>query len=126
MVIIAILALVLRFAFERIIKITVSQNDVNAQATLRLISTALENYAKDNKGVFPDDLSVLIRNNPQYLDKDYIVKSPIRGYDYNCSRLEALGYSCSATPVKCRLTGNTLYTVTTGGLVVSEGCGGKE
>jgi len=122
MIVIALFALALRFGIERIIKITIGQNDAFAQATLKLISIALENYAKDHNGVFPDDLSVLIKNNPAYLDKDYITKSPIKGYEYNCSRLEASGYSCLATPTRCGLTGNMLYTVTTAGLVVSEVC----
>lgn len=122
MVTIAIFALVLRFAIDKVIKITVEQNDTNAQTTLKLISAALENYAKNNSGVFPDALSVLIKNDPPYLDKDYINKSPVRGYEYNCSRLEASGYSCSAAPIKCGLTGTMFYTVTTGGLVVSEAC----
>jgi type II secretory pathway pseudopilin PulG len=126
MVIIAILALILRFAVERILEITIQQNDSNAQATIKLISVALENYARDHQGTFPGSLSVLTQNNPPYLDKDYIVKSPLKGYEYSCSRLEASGYSCSATPIKCKISGRTVYMVSTGDLVVSEICSPKE
>lgn len=126
MVIAALFALILRFAIERLIEINIKQNDSNAQATIKLISAALENYARDHQGAFPSSLSVLTRNNPPYLDKDYIAKSPLKGYEYSCLRLEASGYSCSAVPLKCKFSGKTIYTITTGGLVVSESCNGRE
>lgn len=126
MIIIAICALLLRFLITQIIKINIEQNESNAQATLKLISTALENYAKDNQGVFPLSFSLLTQAIPPYLDRDYIVSSPLRGYNYSCLRLEPSGYSCSANPTRCKLTGNTVYTITSGGLLLSEECSSKE
>jgi type II secretory pathway pseudopilin PulG len=126
MIVIAIFSLILRIAIEKIIKINISQNESDASSTLKLISTALENYAKDNQGIFPSNLSILIQTNPPYLDKDYIASSSVKGYNYICSRLESSGYSCSASPVKCKLTGEMLYTITTGNLLVSEECSKKE
>jgi hypothetical protein len=86
----------------------------------------LENYAKDHLGTFPGNLSVLTQGTPPYIDKNYIAESPIRGYYYTCSRLEPSGYSCSATPVKCNLTGRVIYTIVTEGLLLSEWCSKKE
>lgn len=126
MIIIAISAFVLRIAIEEIIKISIEQNDSNAQTTLKLISTALENYAKDNKNAFPSKLDSLTEGQSRYLDKDYITLSPVKGYNYSCSKLEPSGYSCSAAPVKCDLTGKMTYYVSTGGLFVSERCEKKE
>jgi len=126
MVTIAVATLVLRIAIERIIKINIVQNESNAQSTLKLISTALENYAKDHQGVFPSNFSDLTQKNPHYLGTDYIAESPVKGYNYNCSRLEPSGYSCSAMPVGCKLSGKIIYTVTTGGVFVSEECTKKE
>lgn len=126
MIIIAVSALVLRIAVEQIIKINIAQNESNAQSSLRLISTALENYAKDHLGAYPQNLSVLIQETPRYLDRDYLADSPLKGYDYNCLRLDASGYSCSANPVKCNLSGRMTYSVTTGGLIISEDCSRKE
>lgn len=126
MIVIAISALVLRITIERLIKVNITQNESTAQGTLKLISAALENYAKDKGGIFPVNLAVLTQTNPAYLDKDYITHSPIKGYNYSCSRLEPSGYNCSVTPVKCKLTGKMIYTVTTGGLFISEECSKKE
>lgn len=126
MIVIAVSALLLRVSIEQIIKINITQNESNALATLKLISTALENYAKDNHGVFPLSLSVLIQTTPPYLDRDYIGESPIKGYNYTCPKLEPSGYSCGARPVKCNITGKTIYTINTGHSFASEECSKKE
>lgn len=125
-IIIAISSLLLRISIEKIIKINIAQNESNAQATLKLISAALESYAKDHLGAYPTNFTLLVQDNPAYLDKDYLADSPLKGYDYNCSRLELSGYSCLASPTRCSLTGRTTYLVSTGGLIISEECSKKE
>jgi hypothetical protein len=109
-----------------LIKINIAQNESYAQTTLKLISAALESYANNNRQIYPSSITSLTQPKPPYLDKDYLALSPLRGYSYSCSRLESSGYNCSAVPSRCRLTGGTLYTVTTGGLIVSEECNTKE
>jgi len=126
MMVIALSALAIRMIIGEIIGITSSQNESNALSTLKLISAAFENYAKDNQGAYPVKLTVLTQAKPPYLDKDYIKQSPIKGYSYNCSRLDAAGYSCYALPTRCKLTGKVDFTVTTGSLLISEDCDIKE
>lgn len=122
MIVIAISALFLRIAIEQIVKINIEQNQSNAQTTLKLISTALENYSKDNHGSFPAGFSVLTQKPFRYLDKDYISASPVKGYNYTCSKINPSGYNCTALPVICNLTGKLSYVVSTGGLFISEEC----
>jgi competence protein ComGC len=126
MIVIAVLALLLRIGIEKVIKINISQNESDASINLKLISTALENYARDKNGLYPEKFSLLIQAQPAYLEKDYILQSPLKGYDYSCPRLEPSGYTCYAMPVKCNLSGKLVYTVTTGALLVSEDCKKKE
>ena len=123
---IAALAFFLRIGIEQIIKINIAQNESNAAGTLKLVSAALENYAKDKDGSFPEKLSLLTQTTPPYLDKDYIEQVPIKGYSYVCSMLTPSDYLCSAVPVKCNVTGKIIYTITTGGLLISEKCSNKE
>ena len=123
MVAVALSALLLRLAVEQIIKFNIAQNDSNASTTLKLISAAIESYAKDNHQIFPSNLSVLTKNTPPYLDKEYLLHPSMRGYNYSCPRLEASGYSCVAVPLTCNLTGDMVYSVSTGGLLVAERCG---
>lgn len=126
MIVIALSALALRMLIGEVISVTSAQNESNAQSTLKLISTAFENYAKDHQGAYPANIAVLLQSKPAYLDKDYLSQSPIKGYNYNCSRLEATGYSCYATPTRCRLTGKSEFSVTTGSLLISEDCDTQE
>ena len=126
MIVIALSALALRMLIGEVIRVTSSQNESNAQSTLKLISTAFENYAKENQGAYPAKISVLTESKPPYLDRDYIKQSPIKGYSYNCSRLDAAGYSCYAVPTRCKLTGKLEFSVTTGSLLVAEDCDTKE
>ncbi len=126
MIVIALCALALRVFIGEVINVTSSQNESNAQATIKLISTAFENYAKENQGVYPAKLSVLTQSKPPYLDRDYIKQSPIKGYSYNCSRLDAAGYSCQAFPTRCKLTGKVEFSVSTGSLMISEDCDTQE
>lgn len=125
MIIIACLALFLRIAILQFMSINLALNESDAQATLRLISTALENYAKNNNHTFPLHFSLLIETRPPYLDRDYLSLSPLRGYYYSCPRLEGSSYSCSAIPANCNVTGRMTYTVTTGEVLVSEYCAKK-
>lgn len=122
MVIIAVSALLLRIAIDKVIKVVIAQNESTAQSTLKLFAAALEKYAKDNKDIFPTSLKVLTQAKPPYIDRDYVTQSPIKGYDYICSSMTETGYSCSAIPDKCKLTGKMVYTINTGGLFISEDC----
>jgi len=125
-ILIAISALILRSIIERVVKADLAQNEANASTTLKLISAALQNYAKDNRGAFPESISSLLQSNPSYLDKDYVADSPLNGYIYTYSKLAADGYSCSAMPAKCNLSGKFTYSVSTGGVFSSEECSKKE
>lgn len=126
MVVVAVSALLLRFGIEKAIEITISQNESNAQGTLKLISAALENFAKDHLGAYPNELSALTQGTPSYLDEDYTNKSTVKGYDFSCLRLEAAGYNCAAVPARCGLSGKMIYSVSTGGLFITEECSKKE
>jgi len=126
MIVIAVILLLLRFGVEKLIVVTCAQNESDAQSTLKVISAALENYAKDNQGAYPQKVSVLVKSKPSYLDRDYVSQSPVKGYTYNCSRLDSTGYSCYAFPTKCGLSGNVAFTATTGSLFISEDCRTKE
>ena len=122
MILIAISALTIRIAIERIIEFTTAQNESSASGTLKSISVALENFSRNNKGAYPTNFVSLTQAKPAYLDKNYIAISPVKGYIYNCPKLDSTGYICSAVPVNCRLTGKTNYTISTGSLFFSEEC----
>ena len=125
MIIIALSALLLRLGIHKIIIYNLQRNQYVAQDNLKLFSTALENYAKDNQGAYPVNIKQLTEGKPVYLDRNYLAVSVIRGYEYDCQRLDTTGYNCSASPVNCKLTGKVVYTVSTGGLIIAQSCDKK-
>ena len=125
MVAVALSVLLLRFAIHKIILYNIEQNQAAAQVNLKLFSTALENYAKDNKGAYPTDIDQLTKSEPVYLERDYLDASSVRGYEYDCQRLDLSGYNCTAAPVNCKLSGKMIYAMSTGGLIIAESCDKK-
>jgi len=125
MIVVALSALLLRLAVHKIIIYNIEHNQLLAQVNLKLLSTALENYAKNNKNTYPSSIDQLTQSNPVYLERNYLALSSIRGYEYDCPRLDAAGYNCSASPVDCKLTGKMVYSVSTGGLILAESCDKK-
>ncbi|MDD4941572.1 MAG: hypothetical protein PHE65_06695 [Candidatus Omnitrophica bacterium] len=126
-IIMAFVALFLRFAIVQIIQWRIDQNEAAAQESLKLVSTALELYAKDHMGSYPQSLHSLVQSTPAYINPEYIAESSKRrGYAFSCSRLEQASYSCSESPAACGLTGKKVFTVTTGGSMIIEECSKDE
>ncbi|MEW6075330.1 MAG: hypothetical protein AB1530_03385, partial [Candidatus Omnitrophota bacterium] len=126
MISIAVVSLLLRIAIGQIIKINIAQNEADASNTMKLVSAALENYAKNHRDAYPSNLSVLVETTPPYLEKDYTGFDSVKGYEYSCDRLDPSGYSCQAAPVKCMFSGEKSFTIITGGIVSSEDCRRRE
>ena len=122
MMVIAVSALVIRTVTGALIDMNMGQNESNAEGTLKLIAASLENYSNDHRDKYPSDFSDLTQSRPPYLDKDYVTRSPIKGYQYGCLKLEPSGYDCFARPTRCGLTARMIFRVTTGGQLVSESC----
>jgi hypothetical protein len=122
MIVISLTALILRIAIVQFVNFTIVQNEASALETLKLLSTAIENYAKDHLGVFPTSLEALVQSSPPYIEKEYISLSYEKGYNFNCLRLESSGYTCSASPSRCKVSGKKTFTMTTGQVLSAEEC----
>lgn len=118
--IIALVAsLLLKWTFESKVK----ENERQAFTTLKtIVSTALENYAKDHNGTYPASEKDLVSLNQTYLNRMYNGQVT-NGYAYKLE-LSPGGYNLQAVPVTCGAagTGRTAYTVTTGGIVKESLC----
>ena len=126
MIVISLAALILRIAIVQFINFSIIQNEASAQGTLKLITAAIENYAKDHLGVFPTSLEALTQTSPAYIEKEYISLAYQKGYNFNCLRLETSGYTCSASPSRCKISGKKNFIITTGQVITAEECGKKE
>lgn len=129
-IVVAIIALLSAIAIPQILRGRLVQNESAAQATLRTIATAFENYAAANKGQYPSDINAQMVNvTPRYLDKNYFleynVNKPYQGYFYAIVNVTSAGYNVVARPQVCSAegtpgTGSKSYTVTTGGVLSTD------
>ena len=121
MIVVAIVALLAAIAIPNLLRARITGNETYAQATLRTISTAAEDYANLNAGNYPAGIATLTGATPPYLNEDY-TSGARHGYNFACGTMGAAGYSCTATPVTCGTTGTQTFTITTGGVLTSAAC----
>ena len=120
MIVVAIIALLAAIAIPNLLRARLTAGEANAQGTLRTISTACETYAASMQGVYPANEALLTGAAPPYLNRAYNGVT-IQGYVI-AEVLAANGYTVTATPATCGSTGNTTYTIATGGVLTSVAC----
>lgn len=118
-ILIPIIALLAAIAIPNLLRARINASEASAQAALRTISMAAEDYAI-LKGEYPGSIYSLIKANPPHLTEDY-TESIYKGYEFNCN-FSFSGYSCEAFPENCGVTGTKRYTIATGGQFFQEEC----
>ncbi len=121
MIVVAIVALLAAISVPGLLRARVTANESHAQATLRAITDGNETYAAANNGSYADSIAALTGTTPPYLSEDYT--ATVRyGYNFACDAMSFTGYSCTAVPATCNLTGNRNFTITTGAVFTSSDC----
>jgi len=118
-VVITIIGILAMVALPNITKSKVVANESAAQANLKVISAAIENYLA-TRDAYPSAESDLTGANPPYLSKNYCNKID-QGYNYSCS-FSTTAYTITAEPTSCRQTGGYDFSITNGGNLTSSGC----
>ncbi|HOW36403.1 MAG TPA: prepilin-type N-terminal cleavage/methylation domain-containing protein [Candidatus Omnitrophota bacterium] len=113
MIIITIIALLTAIAIPNVLKMRITANDVTAQATLKTISGALENFFIVH-GLYPSVEDELFSVTPPYLSKNYF-SGEYAGFTYD-SELSSIEYTVTATPTSIGKSGTTLFVINTGGV----------
>jgi prepilin-type N-terminal cleavage/methylation domain-containing protein len=119
-IVIVIIGILITIVIPRLSTTHRIANESAAQANLRTISAALENYATVNNGNYPTDESQLTGASPPYLSQSFCGNT-VSGYDFSCT-LSSSGYTVTATPTSCGSSGSNNYTITTGGVLSSAPC----
>lgn len=114
------LVLLAAIAIPNLLRARIMASESAAQATIRMISTAIETYAAANNGQYPSDEYALKYSIPPYLDRIYNNET-ISGYVYS-SDLNPSGYKITATPSKCGTTGNKIFMIETNGKLSENSC----
>jgi TM2 domain-containing membrane protein YozV len=116
--------LFLAIAIPNFMLAKISANENSAQANLKIISSALENYKAKNEGKYPTDEYQLISSRPPYFSQKYN-GAEIKGYTFE-EKLTPNSYTIIAAPVSCGFTGIKIFTVKNGGVISSQDCDGND
>lgn len=117
--VIVIIGVLAAIGFPKITQAYRTGNESAAQANLKIISAAIENYVATTNN-YPSAEANLTGANPPYLPKAYCGLNN-QGYSYTCT-FQTTGYSLTATPVSCVGSGSQKFTVTNGGGFTANGC----
>ncbi len=115
MIVVAIIAILAAIAIPNLIRAKITANESSAKATLKAISTALENYYSIHNQ-YPLDTSELIGDVPPYLSTDFFAGAHA-GYNFSAT-LTLYTYSVVAVPVSST-TGNTSWSINTQGVLAA-------
>jgi type II secretory pathway pseudopilin PulG len=117
----AISVVVMAMAVAGVMRSKINANESCAKETLKTIAAAAEQYARENKGLYPANISNLTASNPPFLTSDNAQILNDHGYALNCplSTNGGLNYSCSARPISIGSSGTKQYTITQG-MVLAE------
>ncbi|MFC1594175.1 DUF4190 domain-containing protein [Candidatus Omnitrophota bacterium] len=118
-IVIPIFALLAAIAIPNLLRARISANDAAAQATLLNISAAAETYAVE-AGQYPISESDLTVGENPYLNQIYNDQT-IQGHTYSL-RFDANGYEVVSRPVDCGVSGEKIFTITTGGVQAEADC----
>jgi prepilin-type N-terminal cleavage/methylation domain-containing protein len=113
MVVVLILAILAAIAIPNLLRARITANESAAKATLKSISTALENYYSINSQ-YPLTTSPLIGDVPPYLSTDFFVGDH-QGYNFSAA-LSLYTYSVIAVPVSAS-SGTASYSINTQGVL---------
>lgn len=122
-ILIPIIGILAAIAIPNLLRARMAANEANAQVVLRTISTAAETHAVA-EGEYPLSLYRLAAADRPYLAEDY-GHGIHQGYKFNCD-FKTHDYKCQAIPENCGTTGNTIYTITTGGELSERSCANIE
>ena len=81
-----------------VLRSRLNANDSIARATLKSISSALENYTLV-RGAYPNDTDLLLSDAPPYLQTDFFNGQPHSGFLYAADTLTDYTYAITAAPL---------------------------
>jgi prepilin-type N-terminal cleavage/methylation domain-containing protein len=113
MIVVVIIALLAAIAIPNMLRSRQQAQEATAQANLKLIASALENYAAINS-VYPTVTTALMGVTPPYLSSDYFT-GVHGGYTY-AHALSDYSYMIMAYP-SATTPGTHSFTIVTGGII---------
>lgn len=113
LIVVAVIGLLVSLVAPYMMRARLLANESSAQATLKAMAVALENYANDN-GIYPTDPTVLVTTNPSYLLQNYF-SGIYNGYTFTHT-ITSFTYLVTATPINAN-AGSRSFTISTGAVL---------
>lgn len=113
MIVVGIIALLAAVIIPNLVRGRTTANEAAAKATLKSISTAMENYMAINTE-YPTTTTALLGDTPPYLNTDYF-NGAHNGYTFTPT-LGSYSYAVLAAPASTN-QGTVSYTISTGGVL---------
>lgn len=113
LIVACLIALMATIAIPNLLRARVNANETAAQAALKTIANAMENYYTANTA-YPTDTTQLFSVTPPYLNADYF-SGVHNGFSY-VAIIDSVSYTVHAIPQSAS-QGTASYTVTTGGII---------
>lgn len=110
-----IISVVTAISMPNMLKARVTADESAAQAALKTISIALENYSATNNE-YPPLITDLVDADPPYLLENFFDGLPHNGYLYQSIQLDDTEYIIQATPSDSAKGGAT-YQISTGAVL---------
>ena len=111
-------------AIPGLLRARIKANETATKETVKIISSAIENYKAAHNGIYPLSEEDLLFSTPPYLAKSYDKKT-IYGYKYSLD-LSPDGYEVVAAPKNCGIEGDKIFMVRTGQELTEIDCKIKE
>lgn len=107
-------------AIPGLLRARIKANETATKETVKIISSAIENYKAAHNGMYPLYESDLISATPPYLTRSYD-KEKIYGYIYSLD-LSPSGYEIAAEPENCHMQGEKIFIMKTQGELTETDC----
>jgi type II secretory pathway pseudopilin PulG len=120
MVIIPIVAMLAAIAIPNFLRARILANDRVAEASIRGIAAAAEDYAASHGGAYPMDVYDLSDTQTSAISQS-LDGEAVNGYTYSFE-FGRRGYVVVAEPEICFVTGTKVITATTRGIIEKEDC----
>jgi prepilin-type N-terminal cleavage/methylation domain-containing protein len=121
MIVVSIIALLAALVVPSMIAMKRTANETAAKSNIRILSTSAETLMA-SRGHYPTTVSEFeefLSPVSSYCSDLDGAPTGIKGYTYSCLS-DATGYIFQAQPVNPGITGNVIYTATTGGIITPQ------
>lgn len=114
LIVVSLIAILTAISVPGLLRAKVNSNEALTVNNLRALSTAAETFSAMT-GQYPLSIASLLNATPPYVNSG-LCGSTVNGYSYACT-FSSQGYAVRADPAVKYITGESTFTIMTGGIL---------